>query len=117
VRTTIDLIHELETEAHRFTNAALAVGFEKTTTFVFADDAKRQGKLDEAVRVGGEPAGVLAFYDADADEKECEPNHFQLIEELVDTPEKLGWSPAKDLHSQLILLRVGMRIEETPHPT
>jgi hypothetical protein len=60
MRTTIDLIHELEAEAQRFTGVALA-GFDKTTTFIFADDPKRLGKLNEAVEAGGQPVGMLAF--------------------------------------------------------
>jgi hypothetical protein len=40
LRTTVDLISELEAERDKFFAVALVVGYESSTTFVFADDAK-----------------------------------------------------------------------------
>ena len=61
MRTTPELIQELEEEAKNFTMAAIAVGFESTTVFVFANDPNRLEKLNDAIRAGGEPVGLLAF--------------------------------------------------------
>ena len=58
-RTTIDLIEELEAEKDNFTNAALAVGFESTTIFIFATEADKLDKLNLTVKAGGEPVGLL----------------------------------------------------------
>jgi hypothetical protein len=60
-RTTADLIEELEAEAGTFTNAALVVGFESTTVFVFSTDDYRLDKLDGLVRNGGEPIGIFGI--------------------------------------------------------
>lgn len=49
MRSEIDLTHELETEAGNFTEVALVVGFEHTTIFIFASDAKRLEKLADAM--------------------------------------------------------------------
>ena len=58
MRSTLDLIEELEMEADRATIAALAVGFESTTIFVISDQPDRQELLDEAVSNGGVPIGL-----------------------------------------------------------
>jgi hypothetical protein len=61
MRTAAELIAELETEASNFTGVAVAVGFESTTTFVFAHEPGRLEKLEEAMRSGGEPVGLLGY--------------------------------------------------------
>ena len=60
-RTTVDLIEELDHEAGNFTRAALAVGFEHTTIYVFATDDERLDKLNRAVEAGGEPIGLVGW--------------------------------------------------------
>jgi hypothetical protein len=60
-RTTVDLIEELDTEADNFTMAALVVGFENTTMYVFSTEADRLDRLDELVRNGGEPIGMFGI--------------------------------------------------------
>lgn len=60
-RTTVDLIEELEGEKSNFTNAALAVGFQSTTIFIFATEADKLDKLNLAVKAGGEPVGLLGI--------------------------------------------------------
>ena len=59
MRTTEDLIRELDHEAGNFTHCALVVGFEDTTVFVWGHDLRRQSTLDEAVKVGGKPVGMI----------------------------------------------------------
>jgi hypothetical protein len=61
MRSTVDLIEELEMEAGNFTHVALAVGFEKTRTFIFADKPDRLQQLNDAVSAGGEPIGFLGI--------------------------------------------------------
>lgn len=61
MRTTKDLIEELEAEKGKFFVVALAVGFERTTTFVFANEENRLEKLNAAVQVGGEPVGLIGL--------------------------------------------------------
>lgn len=62
-RSTIDLINEMEREAaeHDFDVLGIAVGFDDDTKFVFASDNDRLEKLNELVRNGGEPIGLLGF--------------------------------------------------------
>lgn len=59
MRTMTDLISELEAERDKFFAVALAVGFESSTTFVFADEADKLRKLNMAVAQGGEPVGLI----------------------------------------------------------
>ena len=59
MRSTLDLIEELEMEADKATIAALAVGFESTTIFVISDQPDRQELLNEAVSNGGVPIGLV----------------------------------------------------------
>jgi hypothetical protein len=53
MRSTADLIDEVEAEATNFTNAAIVVAFEDTTVYVFATDEDRLDKLNNAVESGG----------------------------------------------------------------
>jgi hypothetical protein len=58
-RSTEDLIHELDTERTKFFFVAVAVGFEKTTTFVPASAPDRLMKLNAALIGGGEPIAMV----------------------------------------------------------
>ena len=60
-RTTEDLIEELKMESKKFNLLALLVGFEKRTDFVFASDRDGLTKLNDLVKAGGEPVGLLGF--------------------------------------------------------
>ena len=66
-RSTMDLIAELELEAaeHNFSMLGVAVGFEERTEFVFSCDDDRLEKLNELVRNGGEPIGLVGFRESD----------------------------------------------------
>ena len=57
MRTTKDLIMELEENAKGYAVAALVIGFESTTIFVMADDPNRFQLLNETIALGGEPVG------------------------------------------------------------
>jgi len=61
MRSTADLIQELDGEAQKFDKICIVVGFENTTTFVFDRDEGRQSALDAAVEVGGEPVGLIGL--------------------------------------------------------
>ena len=61
LRTTADLICELDAEASLCTKVALAVGFEHTTLFVFSGIDDNLKKLNEMIRNGGEPIGFIAY--------------------------------------------------------
>ena len=58
-RTTASLIDELKAEAPKFDVLALAVGFEKETKFVFANDPDALKQLNEHVENGGYPMGYI----------------------------------------------------------
>ena len=59
-RTTADLIEELHSEAAGADHAALLVGFEKHTEFIFSHMPKREAveTLNTHIRNGGEPVGI-----------------------------------------------------------
>jgi hypothetical protein len=61
-RTTEDLIQELDSEkGTKFFFVAIAVGFERTTTFIPASDSDRLIKLNTAVAGGGKPIGMVGI--------------------------------------------------------
>jgi hypothetical protein len=60
-RTTLDLIHELDAEAKRFTTVLLAVGFEKTSTFIRSNDDNRHQALNDAISEGGTPVALIGL--------------------------------------------------------
>jgi hypothetical protein len=59
MRSTEELIQELDREAGNFTHCGLVIGFESSTIYIWGHDPNRQRALDEAVDAGGEPIGVL----------------------------------------------------------
>jgi hypothetical protein len=59
MRTTVDLIQELNEEANKFFTCALVVGFESTTTFVFSHQENQLERLNDAITHGGEPVGLI----------------------------------------------------------
>ena len=61
MRTTLDVIKELAEEANNFTGVTLAVGFEHTTTFIFANQTKPLEALDAAIEAGGNPIGFMGW--------------------------------------------------------
>lgn len=59
MRSTIDLIEELQSEAEGAVTAALIVGFESTTLFLEAGEKNALMTLNEMIRSGGEPVGIM----------------------------------------------------------
>lgn len=57
MRTTEELIAELEENAEGYTMAILYIGFDHTTVSVRSDDPNRLQLLNDAVALGGEPVG------------------------------------------------------------
>jgi hypothetical protein len=58
-RTTADLVAELHEAALDRSHAALVVGFDHRTEFVWANDPDALGVLNEHVQNGGDPLGLL----------------------------------------------------------
>jgi hypothetical protein len=58
-RTTADLVEELHESASRNDRAALVVGFDDRTEFVWATDPNPLNALNAHVRNGGDPLGVV----------------------------------------------------------
>jgi hypothetical protein len=106
-RSTMDLIEELENEAQKFRQeavatgrqslVALAVGFENRTVFVYDSEGDKQSKLaklNEAVAGGGEPIGMIAiiyarregtFYSRLLAEYAHEPQLHSYLKKLITT--------------------------------
>jgi hypothetical protein len=60
MRSTKDLIAELEDEAKNHWVVMLVVGFETSTIFVRSGDEDRHTLLNSSVRAGGIPIGLIA---------------------------------------------------------
>jgi homoaconitase/3-isopropylmalate dehydratase large subunit len=60
MRSTPDLIAELEDEARNHWYVAMVVGFENSTIFVQAKDENRLAMLNSAIQVGAIPVGLIA---------------------------------------------------------
>jgi hypothetical protein len=58
-RTTADLIAELQEAAVECTGAALVVGFDFNTEFVWASDPDALATLNSHAREGGSPIGIV----------------------------------------------------------
>jgi len=61
-RTTADLVAELHEAAADRSHAALVVGFDYRTEFVWADDPDALDVLNEHVQNGGDPLGLVMGY-------------------------------------------------------
>jgi hypothetical protein len=61
MRTTKDLIRELQDEADGAAFTALIVGLENTTLFVYANDEDPLSTLNRMIERGGEPVGLMRF--------------------------------------------------------
>lgn len=60
MRSTPDLIAELEDEARKHWYVTMVVGFETSTIFVRATDDNRITMLNSAIQAGGTPIGLIA---------------------------------------------------------
>jgi len=103
-RSAQDLIAELNAEKDKFFTAALAVGFESSTTFVFGNDVGQLEKLIQAMAAGGEPIGLIgivkepreasngehiSFYSRPLSEYETEPWAREYLNALASTVAEL----------------------------
>lgn len=61
MRKTSDLVDEMRSEAKTAWLVAIAVGFEKETQFVFSSRKHPLEELDQMIRNGGSPIGLLRF--------------------------------------------------------
>lgn len=61
MRKTSDLVHEMLTEAKKVWLVAIAVGFENETKFVFSSQRHPLEELNQMVKKGGSPIGLLRF--------------------------------------------------------
>jgi hypothetical protein len=59
MRSTVDLIKELETEGARHFICILAVGFENTSVMISAKQEDRLQLLNDSIRQGGIPVGMI----------------------------------------------------------
>jgi hypothetical protein len=59
VRTTIDLIEELNRESQGAVHCVLVVGFQNTTLFVYDSDDNPLQNLNSMIQQGGEPVGFI----------------------------------------------------------
>lgn len=60
MRSTPELIAELEEESKQLFSCQLVIAFENTSIFVDADDPDRLQMLNDAIRAGGIPIGLIA---------------------------------------------------------
>jgi hypothetical protein len=61
MRKTSDLVNEMLNEAKNAWMVAIAVGFENETTFVFSSTPRPLEELNNLVKSGGSPIGLLRF--------------------------------------------------------
>lgn len=61
MRKTADLVSEMLAEAKKAWRVAIAVGFENETKFVFSSSRHPLEELNELIKQGGSPVGLLRF--------------------------------------------------------
>ncbi|MDD1694065.1 MAG: hypothetical protein LUQ71_05020 [Methanoregula sp.] len=61
MRKTSDLVDEMRAEAKNAWLVAIAVGFKSETQFVFSSRRHPLEELDQMIRNGGSPMGLLRF--------------------------------------------------------
>ncbi|MDD1686376.1 hypothetical protein [Methanoregula sp.] len=61
MRKTSDLVNEMRAESEHAWLVAIAVGFETETKFVFSSRRHPLEELDQLVKNGGSPVGLLRF--------------------------------------------------------
>ena len=80
-RTTADLVAELHEAAADRSHAALVVGFDHRTEFVWANDPDALDLLNEHVQNGGDPLGLLTGH---RDEEGATSVHARPLAEYED---------------------------------
>jgi hypothetical protein len=61
MRTTVELVDQLLCASEGVEAAALIVSFENSTVFLWAHDKDILNTLNEAIRTGGEPVGIVRY--------------------------------------------------------
>ncbi len=61
MRKTSDLVNEMLDEAKKAWTVAIAVGFENETKFVFSSTPRPLEELNNLIKSGGSPVGLLRF--------------------------------------------------------
>ena len=107
MRNTTDLVKEMLAEAKKSFLVAIAVGFPDETKFVFSSAKVPLNDLNNLIRLGGSPVGLLRFDKENAtiqgsfrpfSEYENEPWAGEYLAGLLDnTPEILLLSEQPDL--------------------
>lgn len=87
MRKTSDLVNEMRTEAKTAWLAAIAVGFETETKFVFSSSAHPLEDLNAFVKKGGAPIGLLRF----EKENTTVQGSFRPFEEYQNEPWVAGY--------------------------
>jgi hypothetical protein len=100
MRSTAELIAELDKEATQHWYVAIAIGFDHTSVFVRPTDPDRLRCLNEAISAGGHPVGLIV---ADRVDKQVKvtgriyPEHANVKEQAKDYMERLMSNVAKEL--------------------
>jgi hypothetical protein len=84
MRTTIELIDELQREAEGALACFLVVGFESSTLFVASNELDALGKLNGMVEMGGHPVGLIRMVKGRPQELKVE---VRSLDESKDDPE------------------------------
>jgi hypothetical protein len=107
MRTTLEIIDELQRDADGAFGCFLVVGFENTTLFVAANEPDALSKLNGMVETGGDPIGLIRVVKAGPHELRIEVRAFdeykddfeiegyleRLAEQLTQKAAAFGMTP------------------------
>ena len=87
MRKTSDLVNEMRIEAKNAWLVAIAVGFENETKFVFSSGTHPLEDLNQFIKIGGAPIGLLRF----EKENTAIQGSYRPFEEYVNEPWVAGY--------------------------
>lgn len=107
MRTTIEIIDELQRDADGAFGCFLVIGFENTTLFVAANEPDALSKLNGMVETGGQPVGLIRIvkgrphelkievraFDEHKDDLEIEGYLERLAEQFTRNAAAFGMTP------------------------
>ncbi len=70
MRTAEELIQELDRQASKYKICTLVVALESSVVFIFTDQKDRLERLNESIKKGGEPVGMIASIKSDTSTRE-----------------------------------------------